>query len=389
MSRIQYSILPLLLAAWGSHLADAQDSDVPDPVERGWCGSVVPEEFIAEELDRLNSGFYDQFGDIDSRAPGDYKLIRVAVHIVRRTNGTGGISASTVQSALNTANVQFAPSKFYFVVIDLDYIDSDTYFTITEPEDDALRQVNVVANAVNLYFVDDAPYCGESTFPAAMPGAGTGPQGIVLQNSCIGAGGVLAHEIGHYFSLLHTHETAAGADCPGGTQCASRGDFCCDTPPDPGLHLCSSPSSPGSCVNSSCAYTGTFTCNGLSYNPSTTNTMSYTDYDNCMNGFTANQNTRIISSLSYSDRVSDVMMEHPCDIVYYASSTALPGVGTWTNPTRSIRTAAIFARTCNQAVGGVVVAQRGLYFEGTAVIDTPVTITASEYGVGSYVELRP
>jgi len=389
MTRFQYAMFASLLAVGGVAVAAAQDSDVPNPVPRGWCGTVVPEEFIAEETERLNSGFYDQFGGIDSRAPGDFKLIRTAVHIVRRTNGTGGIAPSTIQAALNTTNTQFAPSKFVFVVMSLDYIDNSTYFDVGEPADDALRQINVVADAVNLYFVNSAPYCGESTFPANMPGNPGGPQGIVLNNDCIGAGGVLSHEIGHYFALLHTHETALGTDCPGGLFCATRGDLCCDTPPDPGLHTCSSPASPGSCVSSSCAYTGTATCGGQSYSPSTTNTMSYTDYDNCMNGFTNDQRTRIAGSLSYSDRVNDVIFEHPCGSVVYASTTAIAGNGTWSSPVSSVRFATSLALPCNLTVGGIVVAQRGVYHEGTAVFDRPTTITAAEYGTGSYVEIRP
>ncbi len=350
------------------------------PAERGFCGSILTAEAIAMELERIESGFYDDFQRPETRGPGDYKFMRLALHIVRRTNGSGGISTSNIQSALDTANDHFAASRMVLTVIHLDYIDSDTYYTIAEPEDDLLRQFNVVSGALNIYFVGDAPYCGEATFP------GDDVPGIVLQNSCIDSGGVLSHEIGHYFNLWHTHETAAGADCPGGAFCATRGDLCCDTPPDPGLHTCSNPVNPGSCV-SGCEYTGTATCGGQEYSPDVTNTMSYTDFD-CMAGFSDDQRGRIAGSLAMSDRVDEIMTEHPCSNALYVSAGVAQGVGTWSSPFNSILFGIAIARPCSPVEGGVLIASRGTYNVGP-VLNQPVTILASRQGTGTVVELRP
>lgn len=358
--------------------ASAQIVDVS--AERGWCGAIVSEAHVAAELERIESGFYEEFQGPATRGPGDFKYMRLALHIVRRTSGSGGIATSTIQSAINTANTHFAASRMVLTVVYLDYIDSDTYYTITEPEDDLLRQVNVVSDALNLYFVGDAPYCGESTFP------GDDIPGIVLQNSCIDDGGVLSHEIGHYFNLWHTHETAAGTDCPGGSFCASRGDLCCDTPADPGLHTCSNPANPGSCV-SGCDYTGTATCGGLSYNPDVTNTMSYTDFD-CMAGFTDDQRVRIAGSLTLSDRSDEIILEHPCSNPFYVSAGVVPGAGTWASPFNSILFGIAIARPCSPESGGVLVVSRGSYNVGP-FLNQPVTILASRQGTGSVVELRP
>lgn len=348
--------------------------------DRGFCGTILTDENIDAELERIESGFYDEFNDPVARGTEDYKFMRVALHIVRRSNGSGGISKSSIQSAIDTANSQFALSKMVFTIVHLDYIDSDAYYTIAEPEDDALRQLNVVPGALNMYFVDDAPYCGEATFP------GDSIPGIVLQNSCIDDGGVLSHEIGHYFNLLHTHETAAGADCPGGLFCFIRGDLCCDTPPDAGLHTCSDPTNPGSCV-SSCEYIGDATCGGLSYTPDVTNTMSYTDFD-CMAGFTNDQRARIAGSLTLSDRSDEIVIAHPCSRATYVAFGAAPGNGTWESPFNLMSLAIVTAHPCSPAAGGLVVASRGVYSVGV-VLDQPVTILASREGMGSVVELRP
>src|SRR5215470_17102837 len=88
----------------GSAAARGQHADPAQEAPRGWCGATVTEEIYAAELERLASGFYDSAGP---RAPGDYKYMRVAFHIVRRTNGTGGITIANLQAALNTSNAQF------------------------------------------------------------------------------------------------------------------------------------------------------------------------------------------------------------------------------------------------------------------------------------------
>jgi hypothetical protein len=43
-----------------------------------------------------------------------------------------------------------------------------------------------------------------------------------------------AHNVGHYFDLLHTYETAFGQECASGANCATAGDLVCDTPVDQG-----------------------------------------------------------------------------------------------------------------------------------------------------------
>lgn len=372
----------VLLTGFVTGSAMAQQPAIsPADGDRSFCGTTLTDEVIAAELERLDTGFYDGFQGPEMRGSGDYKFMRIALHVVRRSNGTGGISLSSMVSAINTSIGQFDLFRMAPTVVYFDYIDSDTYYTITEPEDDALRQMNVVSGALNIYFVGDAPYCGESTFP------GDDTPGIVVQNSCIDSGGVLSHEIGHYFNLYHTHETALGVDCPGSPFCATSGDWCCDTPPDPGLHTCSNPTNPGSCVSADCEYTGTATCNGVAYNPDPTNTMSYTDFD-CMTGFTNDQRTRVAASLTLSDRSDEIMLEHPCHEARYVSAGGVPGVGTWLSPYNSILTGIAGSNSCTPQ-GGVLIAALGTHHVGPLPINLPVTITASRQGVGSVVEIRP
>ena len=88
-------------------------------------------------------------------------------------------------------------------------------------------------------------------------------------------GNTVAHELGHYFSLLHTHtlvrDTVTGSNGQDSTifRIAFPSEHCiddgiCDTPVDPGIGNCGT-----SCTASPC------TVNGYTYSPDRQNIMSY------------------------------------------------------------------------------------------------------------------
>ncbi|MEM9896947.1 MAG: T9SS type A sorting domain-containing protein [Bacteroidota bacterium] len=110
----------------------------------------------------------------------------------------------------------------------------------------------------------------------------------MMDNACAMNGSTLPHEIGHYFSLYHTHgKTNNGTtdELVDGTNCADTGDDICDTPADPNLS--------GKVQNSNCAYTGTDTdANGAAFVPNTRNIMSYSTKA-CRDEFSTGQYERI------------------------------------------------------------------------------------------------
>ncbi|MDX1910877.1 MAG: M43 family zinc metalloprotease [Saprospiraceae bacterium] len=116
---------------------------------------------------------------------------------------------------------------------------------------------------------------------------------------------ILAHEIGHYFGLEHTHRGSekgkCGAECVSrsrnfpaicfprtGKMCEKNGDGLCDTPADPKLS--------SSKVNSDCIYTtGEVDAFGDVFTPDERNIMSYTR-QTCRDAFSVGQ----INSIAYS-----------------------------------------------------------------------------------------
>ncbi len=251
------------------------------------CGSSVRPEEVQDALALQASGIYDEDG-IPSLGT---LFVPVAFHVVRQNNGSGGLSQSRLNTAINDANLAFAGAGIgFFQCMDTDYIDSDAfYFNInTGAEIDALRRVNPVADAINVYCTPNLQYCGISSF------TNSSVQGIVMLNSCMATStnhSTFSHEIGHYFNLYHTHEGAFGQECTSGSNCSNSGDLVCDTPADPGLGT--------SNVNSSCVYTGggNGPCGGdPGYSPDPRNYMSYSR-KSCRNRFSSQQNSRARSTL--------------------------------------------------------------------------------------------
>jgi len=112
---------------------------------------------------------------------------------------------------------------------------------------------------------------------------GFGPPGDVVVVKRLARRGdlttLLAHELGHFFGLMHTHECASG---PPTANCDASGDFICDTPIDWGSSAhCGLPAPAGTCSPR---------CNGGACGGSTpdrSNLMSY--YHGCQSRFSAEQ----------------------------------------------------------------------------------------------------
>ncbi len=252
------------------------------------CSTVLTLRDQVSMNQNRTAGLYD----LPANLGGGTSYVPISFHIVRTSDGTGGLDPTLLCDAMDAINTRFLGTQieFYFAP-PIDYIDSDLYFEDTGSLAAPLLFVNVVADAINVYFLPDLSVCGRSTFTTS------GPQGIIMNNGCMppDAPSTLPHEIGHYFDLLHTHETANGSELvvrpPDPTaNCTAAGDLLCDTPADPGL---------GSSVTPypSCAYTGTSVDQqGQPYVPDTRNLMSYAPSD-CRDSMSSEQRSLALATL--------------------------------------------------------------------------------------------
>jgi len=238
----------------------------------------------------FDAGAYDH---TESRLQATYH-VPLAFHIVTYNDGSGGISQAQLDYALGDLEDVFDDMGICFYVAYQEEINSSAFYLLTnDTERENLLLVNNQANMVDCYFVGyDRGLCGESAFswhPVAQ-------QGITFKNSCVGVGidpSTFPHEVGHYFDLFHTHETALGVECPSGSNGASAGDWIADTPADPGLNTGN--------VLSNCLYTGSesISCDAAlwPYSPDTENVMS-TSRKTCRTLLTAGQRARVLATLT-------------------------------------------------------------------------------------------
>ncbi len=221
----------------------------------------------------------------------------IQFHIIRMDDGTGGVDVDDIRDEFeNFVNPYFAAIDIEFVECGPEqYHNSTEYFILgdgSEDPDVAGDQMSAdfnVADVINMYFVSDPDEaCGWARFPWNLP-----VDYIVIANSCADNNSTIVHELGHYFGLYHTHETALGEesvtrtdieDCD--ADCDEDGDLLCDTPADPNL---------SSTANSfpDCGYTGTGTdeCD-IAYSPAIDNIMSYAD-KRCRDVFSSEQLARM------------------------------------------------------------------------------------------------
>jgi len=99
-----------------------------------------------------------------------------------------------------------------------------------------VAQSERVEGALNIFFTPELGPCGTSSWPHWKDLYDK--DWIIMQNECATNGSTLAHEIGHFFNLLHTYHGSFEGDIDeivDGTNCGQPlvGDELCDTPPNP------------------------------------------------------------------------------------------------------------------------------------------------------------
>ncbi len=259
------------------------------------CASSVRPDQVQAALALKASGVYD----MPRAALLGSTTVRIAYHVVIPFQGAPQqYDPAQLPAVTEKLSQAWAGSGLSFCYLDdYDTVVSPTYFDVNnQSEADLLRGLQIVDNAINVYIVNGlviggSPLAGLSSFTFDSA------QGIIMDDDYITpsvSDNVLAHEVGHYFDLFHTHEVAFGCELPNGANCIPAGDQICDTPADPNL-------STNNLVGSSCSYNPPANvlsdCNYIltAYNPLTTNIMSYTTLG-CMDAFTQGQFDRAFNT---------------------------------------------------------------------------------------------
>ena len=194
------------------------------------------------------------------------------------------VSQGQVQAALNKANNQFRGSCLNFTLCHYEVMPEHRFWSWDNVADepDALS-LHYRPGNINMYFCDTVKVGGSPVGGYAyLPG---GPDVVLIHTGSMG-GNVVAHELGHFFGLLHTWEKSTGLELVDGSNCTTTGDFICDTEADPYDIILGIPTHS---ADSTCnAVPFDQDTNGDWYLPPTNNIMSYYT-DLCDQKFTVGQ----------------------------------------------------------------------------------------------------
>jgi len=247
------------------------------------CGTVMPAAYQTTYAQRAQQ--------IQPVVQGNDIVVPVHIHLIRESNGNSNLTLQQIQNELDSANFFYDNANLVFIeCIAAEMIDDDSLYNYESSTDESYLLTNHhTPNVLNLYFANTVAInatlvCGYSWYPG-------GPDAAFISGTCATNGSTLAHEIGHYMGLPHTHGGTAD-ELVDGSNCATEGDYICDTPADPGL---------SGLVDSACVYTGTAVdANNMAYVPDVNNIMSYSRKV-CRNQFTFGQYA-VINSTYWSDR---------------------------------------------------------------------------------------
>lgn len=270
--------------------------------EQEECATRVPPGLNAQQVTSENLALYKRTNVIN---------LRLALHIIRKSDGSQGIDPALINQMLQKLNELFTPVMFNFYVYSIDTLNSDYYANILTSDTmkmNNLKRLKNIAGCINVYFIPSMDAKGISSFSDRFYQYGyRDEQGILISNDAHIT--TLAHEMGHYFDLLHPFETALNPredpDMPPleyeniarEGDCANwwrTGDLLKDTPADPYW-------SGNYEINSNCnieiikplPLDG---CGQRNYNPLTNNIM-HTSRKECRFHFTEDQKARMNETL--------------------------------------------------------------------------------------------
>lgn len=275
------------------------------------CGVLheAPESIAARENRILQ--IKQQFAETFQNANHTIQYIPIKAHILRKSDGTGGLSLADLNTALVQINryyINVGSGLQFYLCSAPNYINNTAFYDYDNTEETALCNANDVNNAINLYFPNSILFgslavSGYAYFPSTLSVTNR----VFVQAAYAIDTRTLTHELGHYFNLLHTFQSSTDVnqtnreyvtrDVMQGANCATKGDLLCDTPADPygrdSLSLVG------------CSYAGTARDpQGQLYSPSLSNIMSYYPIS-CGNTFTSGQYNRMNDGLLLRTNVSN------------------------------------------------------------------------------------
>lgn len=231
------------------------------------CGTPDP---TPAELRTLQQ--YGQALSLARPTTGPMAYVPLRVHIVRRSDGTGGPDEAVLYQSLAETNALYAQASIQLYLCGAPrYIDNTALYDFNQSNETALTAApNYDDNLLNVYLTHSIQYGTGAVSGYAYINPGNGYRKLIISEI---TARVFSHELGHTFGLAHTFTNnnspvVASRELVARTNCTTTGDLLCDTPADP-YNL-------SGATTTGCAYTGTITdAQGQVFAPAMGNGMSY------------------------------------------------------------------------------------------------------------------
>lgn len=224
----------------------------------------------------------------------DYVLF-LAIHVLGKKGKKNVENDRRYQKMIKQVNDYYKQCNVGFIVRHFEYLDyPKRVFRESEWQSERVFRKHNKPRLINVYYVDTLyaskrkPVEGLASFPVDLK---QHIDRIIIAKSSALSARIMAHELGHYFGLLHTHDTDNGKELVNGLNSHTAGDLITDTPADPNLYKLTDVRT--------CKYKGNLKDdNGDLYHPDPSNLMSYAF--NCRKKFSLGQCDRIRSRLMNS-----------------------------------------------------------------------------------------
>ena len=271
-----------------------------DIVEKDPGPNGIPGEGINKKSPKNPQAVDPEDLSVRSRA----YVLYLAIHVLGKRSKENVEYDQDFKNMLKKVNAYYKKCNIGFIAQPFHYIHhSRVKFQQKERTSERFFRKHHRAGAINVFFVDTLyspqgkKLTGIGSFPEALR---QNIDRIVIVKSAALRPIILAHELGHYFGLLHTHETAKGKELVDRSNCRNTGDLLCDTPADPNLYTTTDPST--------CQYTGAHTdANKERYTPEVGNLMSYAP-ERCRQTFSQGQchrmRQRLLHQRAYLQRLA-------------------------------------------------------------------------------------
>lgn len=258
---------------------------------QSFCGTTISNEraeyykSLRPDLEKYETAFNIKTAK-SSSTKAELNYIPIKAHIIRTSNGNSDFHANDLNDAIENLNEIYESAKMSFYLFEgINYINNDALYHFTKGNEKTLLTSNYTPEAINIYFIDFL----ENTSGESICGFTEERFNVIaMKTSCAKNTTTLAHEIGHIFSLVHTHgwsDNGTTTELVDGSNCDTNGDGICDTPADPGLNSQN--------LDANCNYIGELTdANGDMYVPDTANIMSYAN-KSCRSQFSNEQFARM------------------------------------------------------------------------------------------------